>query len=322
MSPTVRARARAQVGRCVLALLTCLIGLAACTRTPETAVTPLRASSIAQLRIDLLNREADSERFKARGPFGVDVHENSDLWLSDTERIEADVYLVQLAESAPLVILVHGHDNSKADHAYQAMHLASWGMHAISVQLPNNGPWIRNGQTLARIVAMLRNAPDAIDRRIDATRIVLAGHSFGGTAAAVALGAGAPAVAAILLDPAGIGNELRGYLRKVRAPIMVLGADGSIVQTRRRAEFYAYVQGPVAEVSIKGAHHEDAQFPLEPELQKLRVDTSASEEMQIAFVSALTSSAFSLAFTGRLDYAWSSFDRPIRAGKMFDPLRR
>ena len=141
--------------------------------------------------------------------------------MSATERIEADLYLSSPAEKAPLVVLLHGHDNSKDDHAYQAMHLATWGMHSMTVQLPNNGPWARNGQTLARLLDAIQREPQSIDPRIDPKRIVLVGHSFGGFSVIVALAARAPAIGGILLDPAGLGKSLPGHLKKIGMPVMV-----------------------------------------------------------------------------------------------------
>ena len=47
-----------------------------------------------------------------------------------------------------------------------------------------------------------------------------------------------------------------------------------------------------------------------------------SEEAQIAFVSALTSSAFGLSATGNLDYAWASFDDALKKGVFFNARRK
>jgi hypothetical protein len=59
---------------------------------------------------------------------------------------------VRTVRKAPLVIVLHGYDNAKEDHAFQAMHLASWGMHSLALNLPKRGPWIANGRTLAALV--------------------------------------------------------------------------------------------------------------------------------------------------------------------------
>ena len=41
-----------------------------------------------------------------------------------------------------------------------------------------------------------------------------------------------------------------------------------------------------------------------------------------AFVSALTASAFGLAATGSLDYAWTSFENAIQKGIFFNARRK
>jgi pimeloyl-ACP methyl ester carboxylesterase len=296
--------------------------LGSCARIPDTGVTPLKPASLADLQGQLLTKKADVDQFRLRGPYAVTIREDQELRLSAKEIIEADLYLSEPAEKAPLVILLHGHENSKEDHAYQAMHLATWGMHSMTVQLPNKGPWIRNGEILARIVNLIHARPEMIDKRIDPQRIVLIGHSFGGSAVAIALAVGARAAGGVLLDPAGVGRAMPAYLRKIRSPVMVIGADGRIALTRNREYFYEYIRSDVADVSITDAHHEDAQFSLEPLAHGIASDSSATEEMQISFVAALTSAAISLGLTGKLDYAWTSYGEAIRSGKLFDPLRK
>ena len=297
-----------------------LATLSGCTRLPQIGVTELKPESLDALQRHLLSQKADFAQFKLRGPFEVTIREDHELRLSAAERYEADAYLSASPEKAPLVILLHGYENSKEDHAYQGLHLASWGMHSIVVQLPNTGPWVKNGEILAQIVRFIHSRPDVIDSRIDPKRIVVVGHSFGGFSAAIAMGNGAPALGAVLLDPAGMGRSMPAYLRKIHHPVMVIGSDGNIGLTRNRGYFYEYIRRDVAEVSIAGAQHDDATFPLESGWWGS--DSAATEEKQITFVAALTATAFSLAFTGKLDYAWASFRDAIRDGHMFDALRK
>ena len=293
--------------------------LAGCARFPQTGITSLKPATLGDLRSALLSQRADIDAFRLRGPFAVTVKEDQELQVAAGEQYEFDAYLASPPEKAPLVILLHGHENSKEDHAYQGWHLASWGMHSIAVQLPNTGPWIKNGEILARIVRFIQRRPEAIDTRVDPKRIVVVGHSFGGFSAAVALAEGAPALGAVLLDPAGVGRSMPGYLRKIRSPVMVLGSDGNIAMTRAREDFYEYIARDVAEISIRGAQHDDATFPLESSFWS---NDATTEEHQITFVAALTATALSLAFTGKLDYAWASFSSELREGKLFDALRK
>ena len=302
---------------CALAGLALAAG---CARLPATGVTPLKAKIPSDLRAQVLSRKPDVDLFRPRGPFDVVTHEDREIQLSSTERIEADLYLAAPAEKAPLVILLHGFDNTKEDHAYQAMHLASWGIHSIAVTLPNKGPWLENGRKLTRLAALIRSQPSVIDKRIDGERIILAGHSFGGAAVTMALAMGAPAAGGILLDPAGTGKGLPVYLRKVAKPVMVIGADERVSPVRDRGWFYEHIRRNVTQVSIVDAHHEDAEFRVDFAPQDS--ESNATEELQITFVSALTAAAFSLGHTGSFDYAWASFRDGIVSGKFFDALRK
>lgn len=306
----------------ILFAIAFLLLLNGCARLPRTGVTSIKAQTLSELRGHLLSHKADLDEFKLRGPFSVNIQKDYAVRLSASERIEADLYLSAPAEKAPLVIVLHGHDNSKADHAYQAMHMASWGMHSLALQLPNNGPWVGNGRALARIVDFIYRQPALIDRRIDVSKIILVGHSFGGSAVAIAIAEGAPAAGGILLDPAGIGRELPKFLSQVNKPVMVIGADERVSQTRNRDYFYRFIRNGIGEVSIRDATHEDAQYPAEFPAQLFSSEPPPSEEMQISFASALTAAAFSLAATGKFDYAWASFGDAIKNGRIFNEKKK
>jgi pimeloyl-ACP methyl ester carboxylesterase len=303
--------------RALLAFLLLAV-IAGCARMP-TGVTPLKARTGSDLRKQVLASKADVDQFRLRGPFEVQTHEDRGLDLSGTEHIAADWYLAAPAEKAPLVILLHGHDNSKADHSYQGLHLATWGIHTLIVDLPNQGPWANNGRILGRIVAALRRRPDLVDKRVDLDRIILAGHSFGGAAVAVALAEGTPAVGGILLDPAVPGKEFPRFLRRVSKPVMLIGADERYSPVANRGDFFRYIPKGIAEISIVESHHDDAQFalyaPHDPE-------STSAEEHQLTFVSALTSAALSLAYTGNFDYAWRSFRGGLASGKFSKAMKK
>jgi len=306
----------------VLLSIAFLVLVSGCTRMPRTGMTALKPETLSELQRYLLAHKADLEHFRLRGPFTVDQRKNLPIRLASGELVETDLYLSVLPEKAPLVVFLHGYERSKEDHAYQAMHVATWGMHGLSVQLPNTGPWVGNGRTLAKIVDAIQRNPGIVDRRVDAGRIILVGYSFGGTAVAVAMADGAAVAGGILLDPAGIGKDLPKFLGQVRRPVMLLGADERISETRNRDYFYRFVAGGFFEISIKDAVHDDAQFPAEVPLFSFAGDASGNEDLQITFVSALTASAFSLAATGKLDYAWASFGEALKNGSMISPRRK
>jgi acetyl esterase/lipase len=292
---------------------------AGCSRMPSIQQTSIKAKSVGELDNYLRSHKPDVDLFRFRGPFAVSQRENFELRLSAGETINSDVYFAGAVDKAPLVIFLHGYDSSKELHAYQCTHLASWGVNCIAVQLPNKGPWTVNGRTLDRIARAIQRAPELIDRRIDAGRIILAGHSFGAASVAIALGEGAPAVGGILLDPAAIGRDLTKSLQLIKRPVIIIGADNDVFETRNRDYFFRYMRTGVGEVSIRGASHEDAMFPIDVALPP---ESHVTEETQIAFLAALTSAAISLATTGAFDYAWTSFGGVIENGKFFDAKKK
>ena len=295
----------------VIALLTLAGG---CARVPNTGVTLIKSANLTELKGYLLSHKADLDQFRSRGPFAVTVQTNHELRLSASEQFDTDLFLSASAGKAPLVIFLHGYASTKEDHTYQAMHLASWGLHSVALQLPNTGPWTDNGKTLARIVDSIYRSPEIVDNRVDVSRIILVGHSFGGASVAIALAEGARAAGGILLDPAAVGRDLPGFLRQINKPVMLLGADERVSVARNRDYFYRFIRGDFAEVSIKDASHEDAQYPSR--------FAQTTEELQITFVSALTAAAISLSFAGNFDYARASFNDAFASGKLVDARKK
>jgi len=306
-----------------LLLITVIAHAVGCTRPfPATQVTPIKAANPAELQRYLLSRKPDVAQFRFRGPFGIIERRDLEIPLDSDSAATADLYVCAAAGKAPLVILLHGHNNSKEDHAFQAMHLASWGMHGLALDLPNGGPWIANGRTLAKLVDTIHRTPQLVDRRIDADKIILVGHSFGATAVATALGENAPVLGGVLLDPTAIGRGLSQLLKQITVPVMVIGADEDIWPARNRGQFYRFIPAGVGEISIRDTVHADAQYPNRHTLRAFEDDPDDTEEAQIAFVSALTASAFSLAATGNIDYAWNSFENGSKNGIFFNARRK
>jgi alpha-beta hydrolase superfamily lysophospholipase len=294
-----------------------------CTRQfPTTQLTPIKAANPAALQRYLLSRQPDVAQFRFRGPFAIVERKDLEIYLESDLTVKADLYLCAAASKAPLVIVLHGHNNSKEDHAFQAMHLASWGMHGLALDLPKGGPWIANGRTLAKLVDTIHRSPQLVDGRIDADKIILVGHSFGGTAVVTALGEGAPALGGVLLDPTAIGRGLSQLLGRIAVPVMVIGADEDIWPARNRGQFYRFIPRGVGEISIRDTVHKDAQYPNQRTLRTFEDDPDETEEAQIAFVSALTASAFGLAATGNIDYAWNSFENAFKNGTFFNARRK
>jgi pimeloyl-ACP methyl ester carboxylesterase len=304
----------------LIALMAYALGCA--RQFPTTKITPIKAANPAELQRYLLSRKADVAQFRFRGPFAMVERRELEIPLDADLTVKADLYLCAAASKAPLVIVLHGNNNSKEDHAFQAMHLASWGMHGLALDLPKRGPWIGNGRTLAKLVDSIHRTPQLVDRRIDPEKIILVGHSFGATAVATALGEGAPSRGGVLLDPTAIGRGLTELLRRVAVPVMVIGADEDIRPARNRGPFYRFIPRAVGEISIRDTVHEDAQYPTQSTLRTFEDDPDDTEEAQIRFVSALTASAFGLAATGDIDYAWNSFEDAFKRGIFFNARRK
>ena len=302
-------------------MLLLLVG-SGCTRLPPVDRAALKAETSSELQEHLLEREPEIDVFASTGPFSVSVQPNRQLRLSPKERVEGDLFSPEVSAPAPLAIFLHGHESSKAAHAKQAMHLASWGVQCLTVQLPSKGPWDVNGRSLARIVNMIRHSPHLIDSRIDVNKIILIGYSFGASAVAVALAQGAPAAGGILLDPAAIGKDLPDLVRRIDKPVMVIGADDEVYSPRNREYFFEFMRSGIAELSIRGAAHEDAQYPSDFALQNSGVDPSVTEEYQRSFASALTSAAINLSATDAFDYAWASFAPAFETGRFFNAKKK
>ena len=297
--------------------------------------TPLKPASFSELQDYLLHHKPDVAQFRPRGPFGVEVHSNyeipvstersdSDLAFSGfpdmtpripsaqklaTDHIDTDLFLSEHAEKAPLVIFMHGYGGSTVNHFEQAMHVASWGMHSLTLRLLNDSEWGTNGRTVARLVRFLSHPPGIMNGRIDPNKIVLVGYSFGGISVSLALALRAPVTGAILLDPAAIRSAIANWLPLIKAPVMVIGADERVAQAANREYYFQSLGGVVAEVSVKGATHEDAQSSGDAGL--------TTKELQTTFISTLTSAAFSLSSTGELDYAWASLEGALNNGRLF-----
>ncbi len=316
---TRRTPGRARFAAAIAAVA--LLALAgSCARMPSTGVTAIefrpdaatRELQSETVRAQVVERNIGVDQFRLRGPFEASVRSGETIRLSARERIPADFYISALGNNAPLAILLHGYGNGRADHGYQGMHLATWGINSIVLQLPNRGSWVAHGRTLSRIVSYIRKRP-ALFPDIDTRNILLIGHSFGASAVIHAMGQGAPAAGGVLLDPASFGSGLPAALGRVTLPVMIIGADEAVFPARGRDLFLRNVRGNAGEVSIRGAGHEDAQFSLADD---------GSNEKQLAFLSALTAAAISISSTGRLDYAWQSYEPAIAAGRLFDARKK
>lgn len=292
---------------------------AACA--PKADVLELKgdqlAPSYADLRLEMLKARCDIRRFLARGPVKTDLRSNLSLAIEPGVSVVFDHVAPRGIGPAPLVILVHGNRSRKEAHRHQAELLASFGMHALALDVPNRGQWLVNGGLIKRFVQRLVAAPTLLQGEIDLTRIVLAGHSFGGSAVTLAAALGAPVKGLILLDPAVVNAAVTRMMKNVRVPTLIVGADPEVFRSRRRRLFFRELAGPVFEVSVKGATHDDAQGPSMYALTTFGVDPYTSSERQKVFAALLAAGAFGLTAGGSLEFAAEA----ITAGRFADSLK-
>jgi len=302
--------------------------------------TSLHPSSFTAVQANLSKSAPDVNRFRARGPFRVDVHRgykvpiptgrsdagpvspifpdktprNPSTQLLPADHIVTDLFMASHGERAPLVIFMHGFDGSNETHSDQAMHVATWGLHALTLRLLSDSEWGTNGRIIAKLIRFLVDHPQAMDGRIDANKIVLVGYSFGAISVSVALALEAPAIGAVLLDPAAMGDAMPEWLPRIQVPVLIVGADERLVQTRNREFYFKNMGGRVAEVSVVGATHEDAQSSAAGGL--------TTRQLQTNFVGVVSAAAFSLSSTRKIDEAWASFDSALREGWLFNARKR
>lgn len=247
------------------------------------------------------------------GPFSYQVYRNFNIPLSPTEILKVDLHWPDHANQAPLVIFVHGNGFNKEVHTEQAMHLASWGFYALTVEVPNRGQWLENGNRLAELVSLVYAYPPLLNENIDIQNLILIGHSFGGSAVTIAASKNSHVKGLILLDPAVVSQSLFMTMKKVSIPVILLGADPKVFQSRKRWQFFRYLGGSVAEVTVKGATHNDAQLP---SIHKVNwgFDFTTHENIQRRFLALITASVFSLTIGRNFSFLQKSFGRWVENG--------
>ena len=82
--------------------------------------------------------------------------------------------------------------------------------------------------------------------------MILIGHSFGGSAASIAAGSGAPVKGVILLDPALVSDKVVPFLKNINVNVVLLGADTKVFRSKKRSRFYKNINSDMVEISVKG----------------------------------------------------------------------
>ena len=261
----------------------------------------------------IIKKKLPREAFEKRGPFGYQYHADMTIDISQNESLEADFIQTTAAGKAPLLIFIHGNHSKKEVHSFQAQRLSTWGFHALSIDVPNRKQWVENGDRVLRLVKYIHAHPEDLSDQIDTSKIILVGHSFGGSASIIAAGSGAPVAGLILLDPAVVDPVVEEKMTKVKAPVILLGADKKIYKARKRRQFFRKIKSPMIELSIVNTTHDEAQFPSLCSLYALGFECYSRDNQKL-FTSAITVSAYSLTVTQRLNYAWTTFKESARQG--------
>jgi hypothetical protein len=277
-------------------------------------------ASLSQLAFKDISAELKQDieslyKVRFEGPLKTIDQFDLSLKLNKDEQIIFDYSRPLNDESAPLVIFHHGNKYIKEAHWNQARMLSSWGFHAITIQSKNEYNWINNGRRLHYLVNLISKSPGIISPNIDQTNIILAGHSFGGSAVTVAASLNKKVKGVILLDPAVVSNSVYSHQKNVESPTILLGADEKVFLSRRRPSFMANIPSLIHEVSVKGATHNAAQNPTITE-HIWGFDPTTSKRNIFTFTHLITASAFALSNHDHLENLENLFETLKRHGRL------
>jgi dienelactone hydrolase len=275
-----------------------LLLINSCQTRPKPASEVYEAND---LHLRLAAMPKGLQRFKIDGPFEVESLSDLYLPLAADHGINVDVYRSRALGPVPMVVISHGNFSGKRSHQAQAERLASWGMHVVVLELPNRDQWLENGVRIAEVTNFLYRWPQYIHENADPKRILLVGHSFGGSAVTLAASQGAPAAGIILLDPAVVHPSVADAMKRVSVPGILLGADPKVFQSRKRSLFRQRWQGEFFEISVVQATHDDAQGPSMFSRFTFGVDPFTDDSQRDIFKSALVSASISLLQFGNVE---------------------
>lgn len=286
--------------------------LSACATT-ETQRNPVYTQPTTLHQDLVMQHFGDLKKFEI-GPYTFTTDHNRVLDVTHDLHVVVDLYQPNLKNSAPLVIIQHGNHSKKEAHQNHCERLASWGFYCIAMQQQNFGHWMENGKNLNLITKMIYVNPKLIGDYVDPDKIILVGHSFGGSAVSIAIADGAPVMGAVLLDPAVVHKLVLSKLQKVRSPIFLLGADKKVFFARDRKQFGKRIPSEYFEISVRGATHDDAQNPSVHAASTYGIDPFTSNKQREVFTEALLVNTISLAATGSFVDGWKFLSsRNLRA---------
>lgn len=288
-----------------------LVMLCGCVVTRPAVKQSLMASN---LQDNIIVLEPDLRRFESRGPFPVTSRLDREFNIDLDQRVVVDHFSAKSKDKLPIIIISHGNFSNKRAHRSQAKHLASWGFHVVNVESPNRDEWLENGRRLKRIADMIYDFPRMLGENADARRIIMAGHSFGGSATILAIADGAPAIGAVLLDPAVVHPDVVAAMKKSDVPVALLGSDQRVFTARGRNRFLKNISGEMLEISVPQSTHDDAQGPSVFSQAALGVDPFTSDNNQALFRSMFTVAVMGMSSSGTLDFSMKVFSKASKIG--------
>jgi dienelactone hydrolase len=283
------------------------------------AVTAGRQSEVLSadpVQASILLMEPELNRFETKGPFSVRERLDREVNLDLDQTVAVDHFAARSSDKLPIIVISHGNYSGKKAHRAQARDLASWGFHVVAFEVPNRDQWLENGARLRRFTELLHRMPELLGDNADGGRIIIVGHSFGGSAAVLAMASGAPVMGAVLLDPAVVHSSVVTAMKDVDLPVVLLGADRKVFAARGRSRFSATLAGEMLEVSVPRATHDDAQGPSMFSRSALGFDPFTSGRRQAVFKSMLTAAVLGISSSGTLDFPARIFLREEKDGKV------
>lgn len=286
-----------------------------CVAPRSSTEKTLLASRITD---NIVLTEPDLSRFERAGPFSVSSRLDRDFTLDLENSLVVDHFSAKSVDKLPIIIISHGNFSNKRAHREQARHLASWGFHVVSVESPNRDQWLENGMRLKKLADVLHGFPKILGPNVDHSRILMVGHSFGGSATILAAGEGAPLIGAVLLDPAVVHPKVVDAMKKSDIPVTLLGSDKRVFRARGRGRFMKNILGEVLEVSVPHSTHDDAQGPSVFSQAALGVDPFTSTKNQAKFRSMLTVALIGMSSSGTLNFPIRIFSKAASVGVLVD----